>query len=427
MLERDIVVIDCRTGISGDMLLGALLDLGASQKKVLDVAKLIEKNLKCNIKLKIKNVNKGIGAKSVEVETEEKGKFSGQELLKATRECLRKIELTEKAKEFVLNSILTLIKAETKVHREAFKKVHFHEIGSPDTLVDIIGVGVAADDLEIFKKKIFSTPVGVGGGLFKFSHGVTSSPAPATLEILKSKNFPLVGGPVNSELATPTGVSMLVNLAQEVVRFYPAMKVISTGYGAGRKDFPGMPNVLRIILAQPYNHALAEEIYVLETNVDDVTGETIGYTTEKLLKEGAKDVCIIPMFTKKGRPGQIIRVLSDEKKLEKLVKILTEETGTLGVRVSKLFRYTLKRELIPLKIRMKKVEEIVRVKVAKDEKGRTINIKPEYEDVKKIAEKVQVAFLCVPSGKAQEMAYAFLQKGVKVIDFSADFRFKNVQ
>ena len=154
------------------------------------------------------------------------------------------------------------------------------------------------ENLNFLNMKVYSTPVAVGGGLFKFSHGTVSSPAPATVEILRSKGFPMIGGSVKSELATPTGVSLLVNLVHEGVRFYPLMKPTAIGYGAGTKDFAEMPNVLRIVLGESLDYQLLrDEIFVLETNLDDMTGEIIGHTIDRLLREEARDVSVIPMFT----------------------------------------------------------------------------------------------------------------------------------
>ena len=153
--------------------------------------------------------------------------------------------------------------------------------------------------------KIYSTPVAVGGGTFKISHGIVSSPAPSTLAILQSKSFPFLGGPIEAELATPTGVSILVNLVDEVNRFYPPMAPLKIGYGAGTKDFEGLPAVLRLTLGQPLNNELVKDnIAVLETNIDDVSGEIVGHAVDRLLAEGAKDVSIIPMYTKKNRPAK---------------------------------------------------------------------------------------------------------------------------
>jgi len=390
--DKQILVIDCQAaGVSGDMMVGALLDLGASSVKVIKAMEAVKDNVEgCkNIEVSVRDVTrKGFRAKKVDVDAEEVKETSGSELVKAATKCLEGIKLSREAKQFVLNSINTLVEAEAKVHGETVEEVHLHEAGSIDTLADIIGTAVAADDLGVFNMRVFSTPVTVGGGLFKFSHGTVSSPAPATIEILKSKGFPIIGGPVELELATPTGVSILVNLAHEVTRFYPSMKPTATGYGAGTKDFAEMPNVLRIVLGESLNYQpLKDEVFMLETNLDDVAGEVIGHTMDRLLREGAKDVCVIPMFTKKNRPGHILQVIADKADVERLTRILVEETGTLGVRVSLRQRCILKRESIPIQLLVDNTSVVINVKVAKDCGGEIIHVKPEYDDIKKVADK----------------------------------------
>jgi uncharacterized protein (TIGR00299 family) protein len=206
----------------------------------------------------------------------------------------------------------------------------------------------------------------VGGGTFKFSHGIVSSPAPATLFILQSKKFPFQGGPIETELATPTGVSILVNLVEEVTRFYPSMAPLKIGYGAGTKDYADMPAVLRITMGESLDNGFVKDgVAVLETNIDDATGEVLGYTLDKLLSEGAKDVCIIPMFTKKNRPGQIIKVIADQKDVEHLSQVLINETGTLGVRVYFCERHIINRELHEVDLFVMGNKETVRVKLQK--------------------------------------------------------------
>jgi hypothetical protein len=198
----------------------------------------------------------------------------------------------------------------------------------------------------------------------------------------------MIGGPIESELATPTGTSLLVNLAHEVIRFYPLMKPAAIGYGAGTKDFAEMPNVLRITSGEPLDYQLLrDEIFVLETNLDDVTGETVGHTVDKLFQGGARDVCVIPMFTKKNRPGQILKIIADRTDVERLSRVLIEETGTLGVRIYPCQRHILNRESIPVDILIDDMKEIVNVKVAKDSRGEILHIKPEYDDIKKLADK----------------------------------------
>jgi uncharacterized protein (TIGR00299 family) protein len=263
-----------------------------------------------------------------------------------------------------------------------------HEIGRVDTAAEIVGVAVALDDLELFDEKIYSTPVSVGGGLFKFSHGTMSSPAPATLAIFQSKNFPIQGGPIEQELATPTGAAILVNIVDEVNRFYPEIVPTRIGYGSGTKSFDGVPNILRITMGKSVDYGfLKEEIAVLETNVDDVTGEILGHTIDVLVQAGAKDVTIVSGLTKKGRPNQILKVIANKSDVYRLSCEIMNETGTLGVRVSFCERLVIKRELVQLEVKVNGKKEKVTVKVAKDSNGKIVRIKPEFEDVKRLSNK----------------------------------------
>ncbi|MBS7649662.1 nickel pincer cofactor biosynthesis protein LarC [Candidatus Bathyarchaeota archaeon] len=390
--ERKVLVIDCQVaGISGDMVVGALLDLGADEAKVVEAIKSVKDFTSGCVCLEVTIedvVRRGVHAKRVDIRAEENHEMPGLNLIENTVKCLDHLELSRKAKEFALNSVKTLVEAESKIHGEPAERVHLHEVGSIDTLADVVGTAAAADNLGIFNMKVHSTPVAVGGGVFKFSHGIVSSPAPATVEILRSKGFPMIGGPINSELATPTGVSLLVNLAERVTQFYPLMRVISTGYGAGARDFSELPNVLRMTIGETLDYkVLRDDIFVLETNVDDITGENIGYLIDKMLHEGAKDVSIIPIFSKKNRPAHIIKVLTDRSDVERLINMLIEETGTLGVRLYPCERRILAREIIPVQVSINGLETTVNVKVAKDNNGRIIRIKPEYEEIKALAEK----------------------------------------
>jgi len=386
-----IVIIDCQVaGISGDMFLGSLLSLGADVEKIVEAIRAFKKFASYgDIKVEIRNVTRGgFQAKKVNVKSEKTPDIKGTEIIEIIEKCAERLELTDRAKRFALDTINTLLNVEAKLHGEKISEIHLHEAGQIDTLAEIIGSAIALEDLGLFDCKFYSTPVAVGGGTFRFSHGTVSSPAPATLEILKFKRFPLIGGPVESELATPTGVSILVNLVDEVVRFYPLMKPLKVGYGAGTKDFEEMPNILRIVLGEPLDYNLSrDEIVVLETNLDDATGEIIGHVVDKLLAEGARDVSIIPIFTKKNRPGQILKVITDRETVERLTYLLIKETGSLGVRMYPCERRILLRESIPIEILINGLRENVKIKVSKDRKGNIIRIKPEYDDVKRIAEK----------------------------------------
>ena len=393
-VPKQIVVVDAQmAGVSGDMFIGALIDLGAGADRIIEAVKPLKDFLRgCkSLEIEIRDTaRRGIHAKKLEVKAEEEttGR-TGAELIEAAKNSIDTLSISEKAKQFVLNCLNTLLAAEAGIHGGTAEKAHLHEAGSVDTLVDIIGSAVAIEDLNIFTgTKVYCTPVAVGGGLLRFSHGTVSSPAPATLEILRSAGLPMIGGPVEVELATPTGVSLLTNLADESVRFYPSMKPTAVGYGAGSRDFPEAPNVLRITLGEPSTQGLlSDEIYVIETNLDDVTGEVIGNAVDRLLDEGAKDVSIIPVFGKKNRPAQIIKAIADRTSMEHLSRVLVEETGTLGVRIYPCERRILVRESIPVEVVIGDVKELINVKVARDRGGEIIQIKPEYEDVKKLADK----------------------------------------
>jgi uncharacterized protein (TIGR00299 family) protein len=387
-----IVVVDCQVaGVSGDMVLGALLDLGANKERVTSAIMSLERaeNGYKNVSVDIRQVvRKGFLATKVDVTAEGKTRKDGKQLIAIVEKTAKTIDLSAKSRQFASNVIHTLVDAEAKLHGGNLADAHLHEVELVDTAAEIIGSAVAMEDLGFFAAKIVSTPVSVGGGTFQFSHGTVSSPSPAALAIFQSRNFPIKGGPVESELATPTGASIIVNLAEAVSRFYPEMAPLQVGYGAGGKDFSEMPNVLRIVVGKPSENCFTtDQIAILETNIDDVSGEIVGHSVDRLLAEGAKDVSVIPMFTKKNRPGQIIKVVADQKDAKRLSHVLIEETGTLGVRVYPCERHIINRELSSVDLLVGGTKELVKVKIAKDTDGSIIRIKPEYDDLKRLAEK----------------------------------------
>ncbi|MCL2287800.1 MAG: nickel pincer cofactor biosynthesis protein LarC [Candidatus Bathyarchaeota archaeon] len=416
MTNFPIAIIDCQVaGIAGDMLLGALLDIGADAAKVTCAIKSLESTTiygYSNIKVDIKHVtSKNFRATKVSVTADEKPYKNGKQLIEIVEKAVQNLDLSFKAKQFASNVIHTLVNTEASLHGTSLSDVHLHEVGLVDTAAEIIGTAAALDDLELFNTKIYTTPVSVGGGLFKFSHGITSSPSPATLAIFQSKNFPIKGGPVAFELATPTGAALLVNLASEVTPFYPKMVPVKIGYGAGDKEFLDVPNILRITIGNSFDDSLVsngdnnDQITVLETSVDDVSGEIIGYTVDRLLLEGAKDVSVVPVFTKKNRPAQIIKVIADQKDSQHLINVLIEETGTLGVRIYRCERYIVSRGIFSIDLSIAGQKEIVKIKFSKDSKGHLIRLKPEFEDLKRLAEKTgmplrELSELAVASARA---------------------------
>ena len=389
MAER-LVFIDCMAaGISGDMLLGALADLGVGQDTLASVASAVEEHLPgCKrLDVSVREVERqGLRAVRVEVlAEEERADRQGRELREALEACLEELGLPKEASELATTALNLILAAEARVHGAPPAEVHLHELGSADTLVDILGVAAGLQELGLLgQARFLCSPVAVGGGLVRFSHGSTSVPAPATLEILASRGLPIIGGPVEAELTTPTGAALLTALVGgSWTRFPPPMRPTRVGYGAGARDISGLPNVLRVVVGEALELPLAaDRVCLVETNIDDATGEVLGHALERLMgQEGVRDVCFIPVFAKKGRPGYIVRVLTDAWAVGQVARLLMEETGTLGVRVQAVERLVLEREQVELQV----LGRTVRLKVARDADGRVVRIKPEYEDLKALA------------------------------------------
>jgi uncharacterized protein (TIGR00299 family) protein len=378
------------------MILGALLGAGANESKVIDAIQSVGNHVEwCKqINVNVRDVKKGeFKAKKVDIQIDEtnpklgKGRPASQ-VKTAVGGAINELKLSANAKEFASRVTDTMIEAEAKVHGEANgKDVKLTELGSTDTVADIVGVTAALDDLNVLSDAaVYSTPVAVGGGLFKFSHGVVQSPGPVTLEILRKFSFPMIGGPVEAELITPTGASLLVNMVHVASVFYPSMKPSAVGYGAGTKDFGNVPNILRIVLGSAVNHGLlTDRVYVLETNLDDVDGEVVGYVMEQLMNEKVRDACVIPVMMKKNRPGQILKVMVDEKDIERISRLVIDETGSLGVRCYPVKRYIVSRKIISVGVTIEGASRTVRVKIAESKNGDLISMKPEYEDVRNIS------------------------------------------
>ncbi len=266
------------------------------------------------------------------------------------------------------------------------------EAGSADTLADIIGISLALENLGIGEEAVvYSLPVAVGGGLFKFSHGRVQAPAPATISIASAHHLPIVGGPVQAELATPTGMSILANLATEMGNVYPLFTPKRVGYGAGRRNFEGFPNVLRAVMGdQELKKGRREQVAILETNLDDVTGETLGFLMERLRGEGALDAHVVSATGKKNRPTYILRVISRVEDAEKLGDIIFEESGTLGIRTFQAMREVASRSVKTVNFSIDGRNAKVRVKTSHNHGGKVANVKPEYEDIASLARRFHI-------------------------------------
>jgi len=344
-----VVVIDPQiAGISGDMLLCSLVDLGADKNKIIDGINQSEKFLSNSTikKIDFERIQKhGIRSLQLVLKIDEDiHERKGSEIKKAVINSVFALGLSQKAKTFAKSCIDTLIFSESTIHGIPEKSVHFHEASSIDTLVDIVGITIALEDLKLFDEKIICLPVSVGGGSVTFSHGTMSNPASAILEIFKNSNLIIKGNNVNEELTTPTGACILVNLVHESIKYYPSMKVNSIGYGAGQKDFETFSNVLKIIRGSENNFKV-DSVKILETNVDDISGEILGNLIEKIMKKGARDVSIYPGITKKGRPTNLISIICTDENIDKVIDALVLETGTLGIRVFDSNRFIVPRSM----------------------------------------------------------------------------------
>ena len=333
-----VIVIDPQiAGVSGDMLLSSLIDLGADKNEIIEGIKKSEKFLSNSTikKIDFQKIQKyGIESTELVLEIDENvSKRKGIEIKKAILDSVNELNLSIKAKTFAESCINSLISSESKIHGIDEDSVHFHEASSIDTLIDIVGVTIACENLKLFEEKIVCLPVSVGGGTVSFSHGTMSNPASAILQIFKNSNLNIQGNDSKEELTTPTGACILTNLTNNSIKYYPSMNITSIGYGAGQKNFDTFSNVLKIIQGIE-NNSRKDLVKILETNIDDVSGEILGHLIEKIMDKGAKDVSIYPGITKKGRPPNLVCVIFDESIVETIIDTLVLETGTLGIRIS---------------------------------------------------------------------------------------------
>lgn len=391
--ESNIAIIDCQTtGISGDKFLGALIDLGADFKTIEKGVSIIPNFFEGVSYVSLSSIadsSSNIKATKIQIEFEETHVHRmARDLIKAIRDVLNELEISDRAKEYALLIIQNLVNAEAKIHNVSPEKVHLHETGSIDTLIDAIGSAIALDNLNLFENvKWFGLPIAVGSGYIKFSHGLMSAPAPATLEIFSSNNIEITGGLINEELSTPTGAAIIASLNLHSISNLPDMKIKSIGYGIGTKIFSGIPNIMRLIIGhQREMFSNIDEITVIETNLDDISGELLGNAINTLITKGhAKDVSVIPTITKKNRPGYILKIIADSIDEKDLVKLLMKETGTLGVRVYPCKRYVLDREEQVIDIDLDNKKWKINIKIVKDLTGEIFQIKPEFDDLIYIA------------------------------------------
>ena len=377
---------DCSSGISGNMTLGALLEIVGDDNYLLnELKKLNIDGYSIEISKKVKN---GITGKYVDVILEDDDHHHDHEHhydhehhhhehrnLNDVNEIIDKSSIDDKSKDLAKRIFLRVAKAESKVHNKSLEAVHFHEVGAIDSIVDIVGTAILIN--KINPDKILSSIVNDGYGFIECAHGTMAVPVPATSEIFAASNVKFKQIDVDTELVTPTGAAIIAELAEEFTTL-PAMVTEKIGWGAGFKDLK-IPNVLKVYYGETEKQN--ESIVVMETNVDDCSGEVLAYTSEKLFENGALDVFYTPIFMKKGRPAYRLSVACRKENMFVLQNIMFKETTTIGIRYRFENRTELGRENIEIdtkygKIKAKKVTN----------NGETY-VYPEYESLKEIAQK----------------------------------------
>ena len=369
---------DCYSGISGDMILGALVDLGVNPANIRKALKTID--LK-GYKLRTSQVQRGlIAGTKVHVKVEKTG-HSHHKARKYSdiKKLLADSDLSSKVKKNVLEIFRRIAVVEAAIHKTTMEKIHFHEVGAVDSIVDIVGGVVAIESLKL--DKIYSSPLNVGEGFVECAHGCLPVPAPATLKLLKG--VPIFSNGVKKELTTPTGAAMISFYADKFGSL-PSMKIIDDGYGAGDHIIPEMPNMLRVILGEVEGEP-DEELVMIETNIDDMNPEFYEGTMESLFKAGALDVFLTPVIMKKSRPANKISVLCNKQNKQVFIEILLRETSTFGVRFYDVGRLALEREIKTVKTPWGPVP----VKIG-SMNNEIIQVSPEYDGCKKISLKKNI-------------------------------------
>ncbi|MDK2800685.1 MAG: pyridinium-3,5-bisthiocarboxylic acid mononucleotide nickel chelatase [Clostridiales bacterium] len=393
-----VLYFDCFAGISGDMTLGALLDLGIDKQQFLaELGKLNVEGFSIEFSRAKKN---GIEGTDVNVilyddhnahhshshhNDEHHHQHSHGHYHRNLHDIEKMIDesdLDEKVKNLSKAMFLKVAQAEAKIHGTTIENIHFHEVGALDSIVDIVGVAICINMLKI--DKVISSPLHDGTGFIKCQHGLIPIPAPATLEILRNGSIPFYSTGIKYELVTPTGAAIIAVLAQEFGNM-PEMIVEKVGYGTGKRDME-IPNLLRVTLGEvkkkitPHN-----EVMMLESNIDDMSGEVAGYVMEKLFGAGALDVFYTPIYMKKNRPAVKLTTICSQEKVDDIQQIIFRETTTIGIRKYKTERVCMDRKIIsvdtpygPARVKVSNMDELEKYA-------------PEYEDCKRIAESNQLA------------------------------------
>jgi hypothetical protein len=364
-----IAYLDCFCGISGDMLLGALIDCGVDLEHL---SQEVRRVIPSGWRIEAQKVNKaGIAATQVTVRVSEPQppRPAGEIVAMMARSSL-----PPSIKEKAARAFRLLAQAEAAVHGEDPETVHLHEVGATDAMVDVVGSIVGLDVLGV--DHVVCSPLPLGSGSVQTEHGMLPVPAPAVVEL--TKGLPVVPGPAAAELTTPTGAA-IARVACDGFGPMPSMRLEKVGYGAGKRDLP-VPNVLRLLVGAVEVSPIEERLGLLETNIDDMNPEFFEHVCDRLFEGGALDVFLTPVTMKKGRPATMLSVLAEPGKRTALEQVLFAETTTLGVRYSEVSRSALQRQSIEVNTPWGSV----RVKVGRS--GEQVTLAPEYEDCRRVAQ-----------------------------------------
>ena len=374
MGSKRVLYFDCFSGISGDMILGAFVSFGVDLKEIRKGLKLLKLT---GYKLNSRQVKRNgfIGIKVDVVLNKSTQKEHCARSFNDIKILIEKSELPQIVKSNSIEIFRRLGKAEAKVHGTTINKVHFHEVGAIDSIVDIVGGSIGMNLLSA--DLIVSSAINTGEGMVKCKHGTLPIPAPATLELLKG--IPCFSRGIKKELTTPTGAAFIGHFSEKFGSL-PNMCVLSTGYGAGTMEIKEIPNLLRVVLGEIKETSQNRSMKMIETNIDDMNPEFYDHVTDQLFKAGAVDVFFASVNMKKNRPGTLLSIIAPDEYFDSVVRIVLEETSTFGVRY-----YDIDRIVLPRKQKMIKTSfGKVRVKIGSLNES-TLTISPEYEDCKKIA------------------------------------------
>ncbi|TNF53611.1 nickel pincer cofactor biosynthesis protein LarC [bacterium] len=383
-----ICYFDCFSGISGDMVLGALVDAGLSPRKLKSELSRLPIT---EYQLRVKKVERArLRATKVDVVIKPGGRSLKSEgrKWKDIKKIINTSTLSKNIKQKGLDIFKRLFEVEAKVHGKQYDRIHLHELGAVDSIVDIFGTLIGIDILGI--KEVYSSPINLGSGQVNTDHGVLPVPAPATSALLLE--IPVYSTGVPFELTTPTGALLISSLAQGFGSL-PSMRILKVGTGAGKKNMKDMPNVLRFFVGTKSETAgissqAGNSIVVIETNIDDMNPQAYEYVVERLFQAGALDVYLTQVIMKKGRPGIKLTVLCSDEQKDNAVKIIFRETTSIGLRLYQAQREVLDRTVKSVTTKFGKIK----VKVS-TLNGDTMTVTPEYDDCRKIAKKYDVPVL----------------------------------